>query len=64
MMYNKQIAEKYIYWRLKSGICFLWWDDWLGVGPLHYFSNDPIRFNNIKVSQLWGQGKLDVERLN
>ncbi|PHT26265.1 hypothetical protein CQW23_34121 [Capsicum baccatum] len=64
MMRNKQLAETHIHWRLKSGTCSFGWDDWLGIGPLHYYGGDPMRSNNMKVNQLWIQGEWDVERLN
>lgn len=63
MMRNKQLAETHIHWRLKSGTCSFGWDDWLGIGPLHYYGGDPMRSNNMKVYQLWIQGEWDVERL-
>ncbi|KAK4707022.1 hypothetical protein R3W88_033409 [Solanum pinnatisectum] len=48
VMHNKKQAEEHIQWRINSGSCNFWWDNWLGVGPLSRFTNDSKRFNNTK----------------
>nr|XP_016469034.1 PREDICTED: uncharacterized protein LOC107791464 [Nicotiana tabacum] len=35
MMINKKESEKHITWRLHSGSCNFWWDNWLGDGALY-----------------------------
>ena len=33
-MKNKITVEDHIGWKINSGSCSFWWDDWLGVGAL------------------------------
>ncbi|KAG5580315.1 hypothetical protein H5410_050942 [Solanum commersonii] len=56
LMKNKHKAEKHIQWKLRSGNCSFWWDNWLGVGPLAQFSDDSQRFNNTTVADFWHEG--------
>jgi len=57
LMHNKHKAEQHIQWRINSGNCSFWWDNWLGVGPLAQFSNDSKRFNNTTVAEFWHEGQ-------
>lgn len=34
MMKHKLQVEENIGWKIKSGSCSFWWDDWLGMGAL------------------------------
>ncbi|XP_019264570.1 PREDICTED: uncharacterized protein LOC109242178 [Nicotiana attenuata] len=53
MMFNKKEAEKNIRWRLHSGNCSFWWDNWLGSGPLSHHRNEGGRPGNVQVSNFW-----------
>lgn len=33
MMINKHTIEAHIKWKIHSGNCSFWWDDWLDIGP-------------------------------
>ncbi|KAG5580329.1 hypothetical protein H5410_050956 [Solanum commersonii] len=33
LMHNKHKIEDHILWKLNSGNCSFWWDNWLGVDP-------------------------------
>ncbi|KAH0644828.1 hypothetical protein KY284_032712 [Solanum tuberosum] len=56
MMRNKHTVETHIHWKVKSGSCSFWWDNWLGIGPLaHYFSNSN-RFNIVTISDFMEGG--------
>ncbi|XP_049348952.1 uncharacterized protein LOC125813502 [Solanum verrucosum] len=57
LMHNKHKAEQHIQWRINSGNCSFWWDNWLGAGPLAQFSNDSKRFNNTTVAEFWHDGQ-------
>lgn len=62
LMHNKQKVEEHIKWKLNSGNCSFWWDNWLGVRHLAQFSSDSNRFNNTTVAEFWvgGQWNLNV----
>ncbi|KAK6777637.1 hypothetical protein RDI58_024355 [Solanum bulbocastanum] len=63
MMRNKHKVEKLIQWNLKSGSCSFWWDNWLGVGPLAYFTTASNRFNNDKVSDFIENGQWNMSKM-
>ncbi|XP_070045620.1 uncharacterized protein [Nicotiana tomentosiformis] len=50
MMTNKKEAEKHIIWRLHSGNCSFWWDNWLGDGSLAQHRNGGERPDNVIVA--------------
>ncbi|KAK6777702.1 hypothetical protein RDI58_024420 [Solanum bulbocastanum] len=62
-MHNKKQAEEHIQWRINSGSCNFWWDNWLGVGPLSRFTNDSKRFNNTKVAEFLMNGQWNYDKL-
>ncbi|KAK4707011.1 hypothetical protein R3W88_033425 [Solanum pinnatisectum] len=62
-MQNKLKVEKHIHWKINSGTCSFWWDNWLGVGPLANFSNDSHRFNNTTVADFLNEGQWTVEKV-
>ncbi|XP_059289514.1 uncharacterized protein LOC132043044 [Lycium ferocissimum] len=64
MMHNKLIAESYIQWRVNSGTCSFWWDDWLGIGPLANYRLESNRANNITVSQFLIEGQWNIDMIN
>lgn len=45
MLNTRQQMEQHIHWRLQSGNCSFWWDNWLGTWPLahHTSSSQPPR---------------------
>ncbi|XP_049388167.1 uncharacterized protein LOC125852491 [Solanum stenotomum] len=63
MMHTKHKVEEHIKWKLNSGNCSFWWDNWLGVGPLAQFSTDGNRFNNTTVADFWVEGQWDLKKL-
>ncbi|XP_019241871.1 PREDICTED: uncharacterized protein LOC109221894 [Nicotiana attenuata] len=60
LMTNKREVEKYIYWRLHTGNCSFWWDNWLGVGPLAYHRHEGGRPGNVTVSHFWDNGQWSI----
>nr|XP_016482074.1 PREDICTED: uncharacterized protein LOC107802997 [Nicotiana tabacum] len=64
MMFNKKEAEKHIQWRLHSGNCSFWWDNWLGTGALAQHRTEGGRPRNITVSQFWESGHWNLQKLN
>lgn len=60
MMKNKHKMETYIQWKINSGNCSFWWDDWLGVGPLANFRDVSCRLNNSKVADFIVDGQWNV----
>ncbi|KAG5599773.1 hypothetical protein H5410_031143 [Solanum commersonii] len=61
LMQNKVRIEKHIHWKINSGTCSFWWDNWLGVGPLANFSNERNRFNNSTVPDFLIEGQWNME---
>lgn len=63
MTRNKKEVEKLITWRIHSGSCSFWWDDWLGIGPIADYSEGSHRLNNTSVCHFlsesnWNEVKL------
>ncbi|KAG5570444.1 hypothetical protein H5410_060210, partial [Solanum commersonii] len=50
MMKNKHKVEEHIRWKINSGSCSIWWDDWLGDGALAKHTTHISSLNNSKVS--------------
>ncbi|XP_049378041.1 uncharacterized protein LOC125842768 [Solanum stenotomum] len=63
MMHNKHKIEEHIHWKLNSGNCSFWWDNWLGMGPLAYQSTGSNRFNQITVADFWLEGRWNLNML-
>ncbi|XP_015168633.1 uncharacterized protein [Solanum tuberosum] len=57
MMKNKSIMEPQITWRINSGTCSFWWDDWTGEGPLAYQCSEINSLNNTTVAHFLLEGK-------
>ncbi|KAK6782003.1 hypothetical protein RDI58_019799 [Solanum bulbocastanum] len=57
LMHNKLKVEENIQWKINTGNCSFWWDNWLGVGPLARFSRHSHRLNNKKVADFWINGQ-------
>ncbi|WMV46066.1 hypothetical protein MTR67_039451 [Solanum verrucosum] len=51
MSNNKSQVEEHIIWKINSGTCSFWWDNWLGEGPLAHHTNESNRLNNNTISQ-------------
>lgn len=63
MMTNKGLAENYISWKLRSGSCCFWWDDWLGIGALAQHRIVGTRPGSTKVSQFLIDGRWNEEMI-
>ncbi|KAK4724026.1 hypothetical protein R3W88_026805 [Solanum pinnatisectum] len=50
MMRNKHTVENHIQWKIRDVSSSLWWDNWLGVGPLAHYTTDNNIFNNDRIS--------------
>uniref|UniRef100_M1DB97 RNase H family protein n=1 Tax=Solanum tuberosum TaxID=4113 RepID=M1DB97_SOLTU len=62
-MHSKHKVEEHIQWKLNSGNCSFWWDDWLGIGPLAQYSTVSNRLNNTKVAEFWMEGQWNLNML-
>lgn len=56
-------AEKHILWRLNSGNCYFWWDNWTGMGFLNNIRLEGVGSNNVKVASYWNSGNWDILKL-
>ncbi|XP_049399716.1 uncharacterized protein LOC125863741 [Solanum stenotomum] len=63
LMHNKIQVEKHIQWKLNSGNCSFWWDNWLGIGPLAHYSTNSNRFNNTTVAEFRLNGQWNWNKL-
>ncbi|WMV32843.1 hypothetical protein MTR67_026228 [Solanum verrucosum] len=59
VMKNKDKVEEHITWKLSSGSCSFWWDDWLG-GVLARHTSGISSLNNTNVAQFWVNGVFDT----
>ena len=59
---NRQQVEQHIQWKLQTGNCSFWWDNWLGTGPLAQFTTNNNRFNNSTVATLFGGREMELEQ--
>ncbi|WMV32825.1 hypothetical protein MTR67_026210 [Solanum verrucosum] len=57
MMKNKTSMEPHITWRINSGTCLFWWDNWLGDGHLAQHYDAITSHNNTTVSQFLLNGQ-------
>lgn len=60
---NREEVEKHITWRIHSGSCSFWWDDWLGVSPLAHYTIESLRLNNTIVSQFFINGQWNETKI-
>ncbi|XP_015160335.1 uncharacterized protein [Solanum tuberosum] len=63
LMHNKLQVEKHIQWKLNSGNCSFWWDNWLCIGPIAHYSTDSNRFNNTTVADFRLEGQWNWSKL-
>uniref|UniRef100_M1E0C2 RNase H family protein n=1 Tax=Solanum tuberosum TaxID=4113 RepID=M1E0C2_SOLTU len=63
MMKNKHTVESNIQWKIRSGSCSFWWDNWLGVGPLAHYTTNSNRFNNDSVSEFIEEGHWNIPKV-
>ena len=56
MMRNKPIVEDHIKWKIQSGSCSFWWDNWLDDGPIAHHCNSITNLNNTIVSYFINEG--------
>ncbi|KAG5605798.1 hypothetical protein H5410_027290 [Solanum commersonii] len=63
MMRNKHKVETHIHWKINSGSCSFWWDNWLGIGPLAQYSIKSNRFNTETVSDFMEGGQWNMEKI-
>lgn len=63
LLFMRDKVEKYICWKVNSGKCYLWWDDWTLQGSLYSLANLPNK-PSLKVN-IFLQGRdWDLDRLN
>jgi len=55
--------ENNIRWKINSGNCSFWWDDWLGVGALGNLTNGISSQNNTKVLHFLVEGRWNEFKL-
>ncbi|WMV13572.1 hypothetical protein MTR67_006957 [Solanum verrucosum] len=63
MMKNKGKVEECICWKINSGSCSFWWDDWLGRGALAHHTPSISSLNNATIAHFvvngqWTESKL------
>lgn len=63
MLKNRSMMEKNIRWKINSGNCSFWWDDWLGVGALGNLINGISSQNNTKGHHFLLEGKWNEFKL-
>ncbi|KAK4733796.1 hypothetical protein R3W88_008057 [Solanum pinnatisectum] len=63
MMKNKSIVEENITWKINSGNCSFWWDDWLGKGALAYYTTNISNLNNATIAHFLINGKWNYRKL-
>ncbi|KAK4717860.1 hypothetical protein R3W88_016198 [Solanum pinnatisectum] len=63
MLKNRSMMEKNIRWKINSGNCSFWWDDWLGVGALGNLTSGISSQNNTKVHHFLTEGKWNEVKL-
>lgn len=62
-MKNKHKVEDHIQWKIKSGSCLFWWDNWLGIGLLGHFTGESNRFNEDTVADFMEHGQWNITKL-
>ncbi|KAH0655461.1 hypothetical protein KY285_030343 [Solanum tuberosum] len=63
MMKNKLQVEENIGWKIQSGSCSFWWDDWLGKGALATYNTSISSLNNATIAQFLVNGKWNERKL-
>ena len=63
MMRHKHTIEAYIQWKIRSGPCSFWCDNWLGVGPLAQYTNEINIFNNNMIAEFMENGQWNMEKV-
>ncbi|XP_015161207.1 uncharacterized protein [Solanum tuberosum] len=63
MTRNKIIVEDYIGWKINSGSCSFWWDDWLGRGALDNCTTSVSSLNNATIAHFLVNGKWNERKL-
>ncbi|KAH0700920.1 hypothetical protein KY284_015135 [Solanum tuberosum] len=63
MMKNKLHVEENIGWKIQSGSCSFWWDDWLGKGALATYNTSISSLNNATIAHFLVNGKWNERKL-
>ncbi|WMV50078.1 hypothetical protein MTR67_043463 [Solanum verrucosum] len=63
LMKNKHKVKNHIQWKIRNGSCSVWWDNWLGVGPLAQFTTNSHRFDNETIADFMANGQWNVDKL-
>ncbi|KAH0655402.1 hypothetical protein KY285_030284 [Solanum tuberosum] len=63
MMKNKLQVEENIGWKIQSGSCSFWWDDWLGKGALATYNTSISSLNNATITHFLVNGKWNERKL-
>ncbi|WMV32837.1 hypothetical protein MTR67_026222 [Solanum verrucosum] len=60
---NKIKVEEHIGWKINSGNCSFWWDDWLGGATLANSTTDISSLNNATIAHFLVNGKWNERKL-
>ncbi|XP_059292008.1 uncharacterized protein LOC132045445 [Lycium ferocissimum] len=65
LLWARDKSEKCINWKINSGDCNFWWDDWTGMGPLAQICPDFMIGNGqrIKVRDFMNNNRWNVQKL-
>ncbi|KAH0655393.1 hypothetical protein KY285_030275 [Solanum tuberosum] len=63
MMKNKITVEDHIGWKINSGSCSFWWDDWLGVGALANYTTYVSSLNNATIAHFLANGEWNEREI-
>ncbi|WMV30193.1 hypothetical protein MTR67_023578 [Solanum verrucosum] len=68
MMQHKNKVDDHITWKITSGSCSFWWDDWLGGGALANYTTNISSLNNATIAHFlvnrqWNERKLRQQEL-
>ncbi|WMV54211.1 hypothetical protein MTR67_047596 [Solanum verrucosum] len=63
MVNARHVAEPNILWKINSGSCNMWWDNWCEKGPLAILYPDHVHNNNTKVMAYIDGGNWNMNKL-
>ncbi|WMV45633.1 hypothetical protein MTR67_039018 [Solanum verrucosum] len=63
MTKNKDKVENHITWKIRSGSCSFWWDDWLGMGALAKYTSSISILNNATIAHFLVNGEWNERKL-
>lgn len=63
MVNARKVAKPKILWKINSGSCNMWQDNWCEKGPLDNLYPDHVHTNNAKVMDYIDGGNWNMDKL-